>query len=72
MRELEFWVRKDGNIAETERNPCGCCPNDYNFTDNPTIVDKKEITRYIGYHSRENLLRLMNAKGYELLPEVVE
>lgn len=25
----EFWLNQSGRIVITERNPCGCHPNDY-------------------------------------------
>lgn len=64
MSIYEIWVRKNGTVAETERNPCGCCPDDYNFTDKPTIVSRL-ITRYIGRYSRKKLFARMKSLGYE-------
>lgn len=63
---FEYWLRKNGDIAETERNPCGCHPDDYNITHKPTIVDKLR-TIYIGHMPRKKFLSYMKQLGYERL-----
>ena len=59
----EVWVRKNGDIAETERNPCGCCYDDYNMT-HKAHVGCQTKTCYIGYYPRKKFLSLMRHLGY--------
>lgn len=68
MSEFEYWVRKNGEIAETERNPCNCCPDTYNVTDKRTI-NCKIRTVFIGYVPRKEFVKYMNGLGYEKLKD---
>jgi len=59
---LEFWVHVSGNsVRVTERNPCGCHPDDY------TIYSSDKISGcWLGLRRREFLKR-MSEMGFERL-----
>lgn len=62
--KLEFWVHKgDGHIWITERNPCGCHPDDYTVSTGPKASESGAWMNM----KRSKFLRLLRERGFEKL-----
>lgn len=61
--EIEFWMNEWGGIIETEKNPCGCCPNDYlvHWYDRP----RSKVS--ISFKDRQDFMEWVNEKHWEAL-----
>ena len=63
----EFWINRFMKVIETERNPCGCCPDTYDMTRVYDLRKPTVQTVHIGYKSRKALFKLMRSQGFEKL-----
>lgn len=65
----EYWIHGNGNIIETERNPCKCCPDSYDMTrtrfNNPRFIK----TVHMGVYPRRKLFSIMRNLGFEKLAQ---
>lgn len=60
---LEYWVHQTGDaVRVTERNPCGCHPDDYLL-----FITEKNVVSWCGV-SRKRLFALMRDRGFVRLP----
>jgi len=62
---VEYWLDRNGNIIETERNPCRCCENTYDITSK--IGRLRAMTFHIGHFTRRGFIKAMRKRGLERL-----